>query len=110
MISLIAKAVNSNPPQKQKQLIKLERLIFFSTNFPPKAADIPKKKMAKEKAQPVPKVLVPICIAIASLKVLQQYTVPMEQWIKSAGIAALIHLLFILHSPLFHTISCDHDI
>ena len=63
-----------------------------STRLPAKAADIPKKKIASENAQPTAKVLIPIACAIASLKDDQQYTVPIEQCIKRAGTAARIHL------------------
>ena len=67
--------------------------IFFSTIFPANAADIPRKNIAKENAHPTANVLIPIWVAIASLNVDQQYTVPIEQWISKAGIAALNHLL-----------------
>ena len=57
--------------------------MFSSTILPANAALIPRKKMARENAQPTAKrpisVSIPIWAAIACLKVLQQYTVPMEQ-------------------------------
>ena len=49
---------------------------------------------ANRRNEPTEKVLIPILVEIASLKVDQQYTVPIEQCIKSAGMAALNHLLF----------------
>ena len=44
----------------------------LSTILPANAADIPRKKIASENAQPTEKVLIPILVAIASLKVDQQ--------------------------------------
>jgi hypothetical protein len=46
--------------------------IFFSTSFPANAADIPKKKIAKEKAQPTANADICIRSAIMSLIVDQQ--------------------------------------
>ena len=74
--------------------------MFFSTIFPIKAADIPKKKMARENAQPTAKLLIPICSAIVALNVDQQYTEPIEQCINKAGIAARIHLFSNIFVPL----------
>ena len=61
------------------QDIKDDLCIFFSTIFPAKAADIPKKNIASENAHPTAKVLIPILLEIASLNVDQQYTLPIEQ-------------------------------
>ena len=80
------------PAVKQIHAISDDLCMFFSTSFPIKAADIPKKKMAREKAHPTAKLLIPICSAIVALNVDQQYTEPIEQCINKAGIAARIHL------------------
>ena len=80
------------PTVKQTQAISEDLCIFFSTSLPIKAADIPKKKMAREKAQPTEKELIPICSAMVALNVDQQYTEPIEQCNNKAGIAARIHL------------------
>jgi hypothetical protein len=74
--------------------------MFCSTILPANAADIPKKNIAMLNAHPTENVLIPIVSAIACLNVLQQYTVPIEQWISRAGIAALSHLLFIVYQLL----------
>ena len=46
----IAKAVSNSPEQKHIQLINDDLCISFSTILPPKAALIPKKNIANEKA------------------------------------------------------------
>ena len=60
------------PTVKQMQERSEERLMFFSTIRPAKAADMPRKKIASEKAQPTAKGLMPICSAMRALKVDQQ--------------------------------------
>ena len=57
------------PAVKQMQESREERWMSRSTMRPAKAADMPRKKMAREKAQPTLKVLMPMCWAMASLKV-----------------------------------------
>ena len=60
------------PTVKQTAEIREERWMFISTILPAKAADMPRKKIARLKAQPTANVLMPICSAIACLNVLQQ--------------------------------------
>ena len=80
--------------------------MFFSTSFPANAADIPRKNIAIENAQPTANGVISIFSAMASLNVDQQYTVPTEMCIINAGMAARIHLLLIaiIRSP--HSVIC----
>ena len=71
-----------------------ENLTFFSTILPQKAADIPKKNIAKLKAHSIAPKLQHRLLAISALNKDQQYTVPIEQCKSNAGIAPQIHLLF----------------
>ena len=83
-------------------VFKLEFFIFFSTNLPPNAADIPKKNIAKLNAN---------CTCCGVLFMYSEigltnndhvYTEPIEQWISRAGKAPRIHLLLIPKvSPYF---------
>ena len=90
--NLIVAPVPIMPTVKQTADMRDDLWMFISTILPANAADIPRKKIAKLNAQPTENVLMPIAFAIDSLKVLQQYTVPIEQCINKAGIAALVHL------------------
>jgi len=107
-VNCINRPVPIIPIEKHIHAIKDDLCIFFSTILPAKAADIPKKNIARENAHPVANVLIPILSAIASLKVDQQYTVPIEQCKSKAGMAALTHLLFkilIFTSPFLQKLS-----
>ena len=62
-------------------------------NLPQNAALMPKKKIANENANSIWEEATPISIAMLFLIKDQQYTLPMQQCIKRAGIAPLSHLL-----------------
>ena len=70
--NLITKPVPSIPVVKHIAATRDDLCIFSSTSFPAKAADIPKKNIAKLNAQPTENVDIPIVLAIASLNVDQQ--------------------------------------
>ena len=61
---------------------------------PAKAADMPKKKMAILNAHSTSPLERPRYSAMSLFNRDQQYTVPILQWSRRAGIAALTHLLF----------------
>lgn len=70
--NFIHKPVPIIPTEKHIQATNDDLCMFLSTNFPANAADIPRKKIANEKAQPTENWLIPIASAIVSLNVDQQ--------------------------------------
>ena len=62
-------------------------------NLPQNAALIPKKNIANENANSIFELCTPISAAIFPFNKDQQYTLPIQQCIKRAGIAPLNHLL-----------------
>jgi hypothetical protein len=50
---IIATIDSNSPDEKNAQAIPAAAFTFLSTKLPPKAADIPKKKMASEKANSI---------------------------------------------------------
>jgi uncharacterized membrane protein len=74
--------------------------------LPRNAALIPKKKIAKENAQPSALASNPLFVNVAPIGALnndQQYTVPIPQCNNNAGMAARVHLLlkFFIIIPSF---------
>ena len=61
--------------------------------------------MAREKANPTEKELMPICSAIVALNVDRQYTEPIEQCNNKAGIAARIHLFSNIITPYYSLVT-----
>jgi hypothetical protein len=60
------------PVVKKMADISDDKWIFSSTSLPAKAADIPRKNIARLKAQPTEKPSIPMVCAIDSLKVEKQ--------------------------------------
>lgn len=100
LFKYIAIIDNTRPDTKHIVDNSEDFLTFFSTKLPPKAADIPKKKIANEKQISIEATLQPIDVAISSFNNDQQYTLPIQECINKAGIAPLNHLLFNISFPI----------
>ena len=77
--NLIVRPVPIMPAVKQMAATREDLWMLSSTSLPANAADIPRKNIARLNAQPTANGDMPIAFATASLNVLQQYTVPIEQ-------------------------------
>ena len=67
------------PDTKNKHDTPDAYLTFFSTNLPPNAADMPKKKIARENANYIEGTEHPITSAMSPFRRLQQYTLPIQE-------------------------------
>ena len=71
-LRLMARIDTSNPAPKKSPEVVVANVTFFSTKRPPNAADIPRKKIAKEKANSMDETGHSIREAMSALSRLQQ--------------------------------------
>jgi hypothetical protein len=72
LCSFIERTESSKPDTKQHNDVTDASLTFLSTKLPPKAADMPKKNIANEKANSIADTEHPISEAISPFSRLQQ--------------------------------------